>query len=193
MAREAAQLTEMGVDRSSADRPTDRHGGAAAGPPGRRLTFSEAYRLAEIQLMTDEGECGLDPFFPRAVGGAMGGAMDGEGSADRKLAEVFLAAMAELYCLPARSLIRVAGEEMEAGYVAEIFRGEAGMPGVDAEDLLEAVRRMKREMAAHKITSPRKYARSILYNVVFEREMGNVEAAVEWGDFFEEAARRGLK
>ena len=115
------------------DRPTD--------TGGRRLTFREAVTLAEDQIALHE--------YPRRH--ILWGIL-------HDLCRV----MAEIYMMSPTATVRVAGEELEAGLVADVYRE------VTPEMAETLATELQGQLAG--VTHMKAYLRSALYIKVFEYE-----------------------
>ena len=120
-------------ERNKTDRPTD--------TGGRRLTFREAVTLAEDQIALHE--------YPRRH--ILWGVL-------HDLCRV----MAEIYMMSPTATVRVAGEELEAGLVADVYRE------VTPEMAETLAAELQGQLAG--VTHMKAYLRSALYIKAFEYE-----------------------
>ena len=120
-------------ERNKTDRPTDTR--------GRRLTFREAVTMAEDQIALHE--------YPRRH--ILWGVL-------HDLCRV----MAEIYMMSPTATVRVAGEELEAGLVADVYRE------VTPEMAETLAAELQGQLAG--VTHMKAYLRSALYIKAFEYE-----------------------
>lgn len=82
--------------------------------------------------------------------------------------------MAEVYMAPPSMLMKVCGEEMEAGLVAEVYRE------LTADCVQELAHRLTQEIGGVRFIKA--YLRSALYNAAFEYESSAArELSADWG------------
>jgi hypothetical protein len=103
-------------------------------------------------------------------------------------------AMAEVYMMSPTTKIKVNGEELEAGMVADVLEQvTTEMAEIRAEELRETIAG---------VTNIKAYLRSALYNKVFEFEAAEVKleeqvkrdmGSFNTGDFFAAAVRKALE
>ena len=147
--------------------------GGAPVPISRRLSFKEAITKAEDQI----GFGGYDRRHP-CYG----------------ILHDMCRAMAEVYMMSPTTKIKVNGEELEAGMVADVLEQvTAEMAEIRAEELRETIAG---------VTNIKAYLRSALYNKVFEFEAADVKleeqvkrdmGSFNTGDFFAAAVRKALE
>lgn len=121
-------------------------GGSLSAPKavlrGRRPSFREAIELAEERA---EFPACYDPW-------------------ERDEALAVCRVMAEIYMMHPRAVVKISGEEREAGMVAEVFAA------VEAHHVRAVVEKV-RGGALDSVKNRRAYLRAMLYNEVFEGEV----------------------
>ena len=91
---------------------------------------------------------------------------------DRRLLEGIYRVMAEVYMLAPTVMLTVDGERLQAGQVQEIYR---------LIDTFEAQRVMDQFREVHtKVTSVKRFLRTLLYNVVIEANVAEENELCEW-------------